>query len=456
MTIRCPYCSASVIVPPELREPEPAGVTFISTSQIYPSSSSIPPEQMEEIVRLVRAGNKIAAIKAYREATGFGLAESKNFIDTLEKLLSLSGSETPEEILTLFQRSGEALPAVPPASRGATNWVVALIVLVVAAAVLIPIVLAVIIPALTITSAAKQVNVVETVQVDIRTQIGPLRTPTAVPSPSPTPGYASLQLSFGSEGIGPGQFQDARSIAAGMDGRVYVAEYTGGRVQAFDGQGKFLSQFLVDPEMPVQGLGVDREGFLYISQKGVITRYNPDTGEALETFRPPTGSYYGHFTFGPTGQIAAVSSSADSRDDILILDKNGKLLRTIPAAFTSQTNSPELDMTLAVDGLGNLYALGSFNSAVLKFSPDGKFITRFGSRGEEPGQFRSVQGLSVDGQGRVYVSNIGEIQVFDSTGRYLAKIDRQKTVYFGIFTAPDGSLWVAGRTMIYQFRPPAP
>ncbi|HTQ22658.1 ribosomal protein L7/L12 [Mycobacterium sp.] len=35
------------------------------------------------VIELVRAGNKIAAIQAYRNATGAGLAEAKDVIDSL-------------------------------------------------------------------------------------------------------------------------------------------------------------------------------------------------------------------------------------------------------------------------------------------------------------------------------------------------------------------------------------
>jgi ribosomal protein L7/L12 len=37
----------------------------------------------DEIVRLVRANRKIEAIKLYRERTGVGLAEPKDFVDRL-------------------------------------------------------------------------------------------------------------------------------------------------------------------------------------------------------------------------------------------------------------------------------------------------------------------------------------------------------------------------------------
>src|SRR5690242_18599732 len=70
----------------------------------------------------------------------------------------------------------------------------------------------------------------------------PLVTPPAPPRPQPIPtvprtppaepGFASVVMTFGSEGIGPGMFTDARSIAVDEAGRIYVGEYGSGRIQA--------------------------------------------------------------------------------------------------------------------------------------------------------------------------------------------------------------------------------
>lgn len=52
-----------------------------------PKTTPRPPAELptpnEEVRRLVREGNKIAAIKRYRELTGCGLKEAKDVVDTL-------------------------------------------------------------------------------------------------------------------------------------------------------------------------------------------------------------------------------------------------------------------------------------------------------------------------------------------------------------------------------------
>lgn len=91
-------------------------------------------------------------------------------------------------------------------------------------------------------------------------------------------------------------------------------------------------------------------------------------------------------------------------------------------AISSVSGRSELNTRVAVDGLGNIYALGTFNDAVFKFGPDGKFIIRFGCSGGNPGQFRTASAIAVDGRGRVYVSE--GVQIFDGDGRYLDTFER--------------------------------
>jgi len=60
--------------------------------------------------------------------------------------------------------------------------------------------------------------------------------------------------------------------------------------------------------------------------------------------------------------------------------------------------------------------------AVFKYSPAGKFISQFGSESTDTGQFvggkfESPLAIAADGYGRVFVSDGGYIQVFDSSGK---------------------------------------
>jgi DNA-binding beta-propeller fold protein YncE len=106
---------------------------------------------------------------------------------------------------------------------------------------------------------------------------------------------------------------------------------------------------------------------------------------------------------------------------------------------------------------GSFYVTDTGNHRVQKFGPDRAFLTAWGSKGREAGQFDVPIDLVVDGQGRVYVldsyrnleSGNGAVQVFDADGRFLAEWgvygDKPGQMHgpFGIGLDPDGTLLVA-------------
>ena len=46
-------------------------------------------------------------------------------------------------------------------------------------------------------------------------------------------------------------------------------------------------------------------------------------------------------------------------------------------------------------------------------------MNRFGGPGSQAGQISAASAIAVDGKGRVFVSDIKGVQIFDSDGRYL-------------------------------------
>jgi LSD1 subclass zinc finger protein len=288
--------------------------------------------------------------------------------------------------------------------------------------------------------------------VSVATRSIPTRS-TLAPTPPPglkpreSSGYTEPSMAFGAEGIGPGNFKDARSIAVDAQGRIYVGEYSGGRVQVFDSSGKFLTQWSVDPKMPLRGLAADRGGTVYAVQKGDITRYEGMTGKSLGT----VGS--GRFDdVAVAADGGLVAFTQDPQDNIVRMDRSGQTSKIIRRAVSGQTDRSELEIRVAVDGLGNVYGLGAFNNAVFKFSPDGRFLTQFGGDGDEAGQFRAPGAIAVDNQGRVYVSDFKGIQIFDPNGRYLNTI-KVKGAASGLTFNDHGELFVVARTQVYKFAP---
>lgn len=261
-------------------------------------------------------------------------------------------------------------------------------------------------------------------------------------------GFADIVLKFGSEGIGPGMFTDARSIAVDGGGRIYVGEYTGGRIQVFDPAGKFITQWSIgDRKTLLRGLAADRKGIVYVVTGGNIRRYEGETGNLLGEVAYEEKSGFDDVAVAADGGL--VAAWYRNRDDIVRFDSSGNVVRTISEAISSASGDSELNTRVAIDGAGNIYALGTFNSAVFKFTPEGKFVNRFSGPGDQPGQLRAASSIAVDGKGRVYVCDIKGIQVFDTDGRYL-KVFKPDVSSFSMVFNDKGELFVVARKQVIK------
>ncbi|MFP3948470.1 MAG: hypothetical protein ACLFWG_07050, partial [Longimicrobiales bacterium] len=58
---------------------------------------------------------------------------------------------------------------------------------------------------------------------------------------------------------------------------------------------------------------------------------------------------------------------------------------------------------------------------IIKFSPDGEYITEWGEIGTEHGQFRTPHALAFDSEGRLWVADRGNhrLEIYDQEGNYL-------------------------------------
>jgi len=78
---------------------------------------------------------------------------------------------------------------------------------------------------------------------------------------------------------------------------------------------------------------------------------------------------------------------------------------------------------VAVNSAGNVYVTDPGNKRIQKFDSNSKFITKWGSNGTGDGQFSVPNGIAVDPSGNVYVTdyNNNRVQKFDSNGKFITK-----------------------------------
>ena len=83
VTIKCGYCGNSVVLPQSMRAPVSHG-SFATSSTGFDLNSVVgQAARIKEVVELVRAGNKLEAIKLYREIAGKDLKESKDAVEAI-------------------------------------------------------------------------------------------------------------------------------------------------------------------------------------------------------------------------------------------------------------------------------------------------------------------------------------------------------------------------------------
>lgn len=259
-------------------------------------------------------------------------------------------------------------------------------------------------------------------------------------------------LSFGGEGIGPGRFSDARHIGVDGEGRVYVGEYQGGRIQVLREDGEFVTQWFADRELPLTGMAVALDGTVYTVQRGELTRRDGLTGEALGVIEYDPGPHFEDVAVTADGGL--ITGWVLFQDDLVVFDREGAWSLTVPEVVSGQTGDSELSLRVAADGAGDLLALGLFNNGVFRYNSTGRFINRFGSEGDEPGQLRAPGAIAIDGEGRVYVGDIWGVEVFDREGRFVRRMEVEG-VPFGLAFDDAGFLWMVNGTQVFKYDPAA-
>lgn len=416
-TLRCPACSAPLEIPAQHAATSRCpycgvGVLLSDRPQGTQAATNDPhADEIAEVARLLREGKKLPAIKLYRERFGAGLKDAVHAVDRIA--------------------AGQPRASLPPAPPSRLTR-----------------------PLFYLVAAAVAGCLVWILTWDVERVHYPASgaAGSAAPAPAPPPAAPALAdevLRFGSEGTGARRFTDARSVAVDGTGRIYVAEYQGGRVQVFDSAGAFVTQWMADPKMPLLDLEADRGGTVYVVQYGRIRRYEGATGTLLgELPRPGRMTSYSDVALALDGTMWAVAGTSR----IAHLGRDGAVRRTIDLRqAVGDDASPE---RVAVAGTGDVYVLDRWSDEVYHLAPDGRFVDRFGGPGEGPESTPSPEGIAIDGRGRVLVSDLGRgIRVFDASGHYVGEFGGQEVV-FGLAVTDRDEVIAAfrNRHQVVKFR----
>ncbi|GHU03468.1 hypothetical protein FACS1894147_07470 [Spirochaetia bacterium] len=232
-------------------------------------------------------------------------------------------------------------------------------------------------------------------------------------------------------------FDRPYDMVRGLDGRLYVSEFRGGRISVLDSDGNWRSYIgrkgrgegmLIGP----QNITIDDEGYLYVVDYGNlrISKYDPD-GAFILSFGKKSFAFPGFIS--PTG-IAARDSrifvADNSRKQIFIFDRNGTYLEPL---VSEGLEGPE-SLKLLDDGR----FLAADTNRVLLIDPDSAIIRELGLLGNAS-KVRIV-GAAMDANGNVLAANFdaGEVSLMtrldDMASGLFLQIDRVIADNFPLIT----------------------
>lgn len=408
---KCSFCGSTVIVPSALSfGSQPAG-PFGDVSALTGKAL-----KLAEITRLISGGRKIEAIKEFRETFGVGLKEAKDAVEALERGdgVDISGME-------IRSAAPISLMARPSSGPNVGNAVVGTITVV----VILALVVAVVGIAATYFVLRSEVNKVSITETPV--SAGPGK-----PAVAPANEVEEL-LKFGGEGTGAGRFTDNRTVTVDGNGRIYSADYLSERIQVFDPEGKFLTQWMA--EDGINELAADRRGNLFVLTLRGIAKYEGETGTLIT--KTATSGHRG-IAVMLDGRVAAAG-----RGGIFIYDPSLKPVREFKNA-AKDANSRIGFENIAVDGTGTMFVTERTSKDVVKFSSDGKFLTRI------PTESLSTNHIALDPTGNIYLSETSYISVFSPEGKPLKRV--KATQAFGLAFNDAGELFVAARPFVIKQR----
>jgi len=255
-------------------------------------------------------------------------------------------------------------------------------------------------------------------------------------------------LRFGKEGIGPSQMTRVESVAVDPEGFIYAADWELGRVQRFSPAGKLAGLVYVEPER-IDAVAYERSGVLFVVGRYQMFRYDAKTLKLLGQVEAPGGGEFLTVAARPTGGVVAVLEAPGISDDIAFLDKEGKLERILHGAIDKVAEYTVRDPHVAVDAQGFFYVADNGNYAIFKFTPEGRYINRFGYEGHPPGDSETdLQGIALDGRGNLWVSGWRDLYLVTVDGR---PRQRYEMSAYGLAVSDKGELYVTDRTMVRRY-----
>jgi sugar lactone lactonase YvrE len=228
----------------------------------------------------------------------------------------------------------------------------------------------------------------------------------------------------------PYQMIGPYGIAIDSKGLVYVADQRVGAVFIFNTETQDTQMIRNGFEAHfgwVNGLAIDDDDRLFVSDGKmhrvlIFNAKHEVENQIAEGLQDPVG-----LAIDTTNRFLYVVDT--QQDQVIVYDADSlKLLRRIGTGgknhFLTTPGDFGAPQGVTVDGDGNVYVTDTMNNRVEIFDADGNFISEFGKNGDGPGYFARPKGIAVDSDGHIWVADQVQdrLQVFNREGQLLTYI----------------------------------
>jgi sugar lactone lactonase YvrE len=244
----------------------------------------------------------------------------------------------------------------------------------------------------------------------------------------------------------PWQLVGPYGIATDSKGLVYVADQKVGAIFIFNPETHETQLIRNGYEAHfgwINCLAIDDDDRLFVSDAKLhhVLIFNPKHGldsQITEGLVDPVG-----LAIDTNNRFLYVVDT--QQDQVLVYDADTlKLLRRMGTGgknhFLTDPGDFAAPQGVAVDKDGNVYVTDTLNDRVEIFDADGSFISTFGKAGDGPGSFARPKGIAIDSDGHIWVADEMQdrLQVFNREGQLLTYIGQGHGELPGQFKALVG------------------
>lgn len=243
----------------------------------------------------------------------------------------------------------------------------------------------------------------------------------------------------------PDTIRNPATAAADGEGRVYVSDLAKNAVMVFNFNTKEVHLLGGSGAIGLfknpSGIAFDADGNIYVGDldNNKIILFDKNENPLRTINLEGIGKTVGFFAIDKGRKRIIIPDVRGHKVHIIGLD--GKLIKTI-YQFRKENDGFSFPTGVALDPNGNILVADSMNCRIVRFTPEGEFLSTIGQRGDAIGDIAMIKSVAVDSEGHIFMTDVksNRVQIYNEKGEILLAIGKQSNDprVVGGFHAPTG------------------